>query len=242
MNYKPNIFDQERVQFNLVKYYKYGKNFEIVVDPDLVIAYKNKKAKTVEDIRELLKAEKVFFDAKKGDLASEDEIKSVFGTNDTLKVAEIMIEKGDIQLTSEYREKLRQDKKKQIINYIHRSAVNPKTGAPHPVNRIENALEEARVKIDEMKKAEDQVQDVLSKLKPIIPIKFDKKTLSIKLPLQYAAKLHGFITGYGKVESEAWLSDGSYTCRITIPAGLQNELFDELNSRTHGKVDISVEK
>ncbi len=239
---KPHIFHEERLSLNLVKYHKHGKTFELVVDPDLAIAYKDKKQKNLEDLKELLKAENIFFDAKKGELVSEQEVKSVFGTNNILEAADKMLHEGEIQLTAEHREKLRQDKKKKIVELIHRSAINPKTGTPHPVSRIENALEEAKIKVDEFKKAEDQVSDILSRLKPIIPIKFEQRSIDIKLPLQYAAKLRNLIVSYGKLEREEWLGDGSYACRIKIPAGLQSQLIDDLNNRTHGNVNISIEK
>lgn len=242
MNHKEGIYDQERIHLNLARIKKGGKTYELVVDPDLVMSLKLKTNKTDEDISATLKAEKVFYDAKKGEIASETELKKAFGTADVISLARLIIEGGEIQFTSEYREKLREDKKRKIINIIHRSAVDPKTGIPHPIARIESAMNEAKVKIDEYKKAEDQIQDILSKLKPIIPIKFDEKTLAIKLPLQYAAKLHSLLPAYGKIETENWLSDGSYMCKLKIPAGLQAEIMDELNKKTHGTVHIEFVK
>ena len=66
------------------------------------------------DVKEILKSEQIFSDANKGLLASEESIKKVFGTDDVLKASEIIHKEGDIQLTSEYREQLREEKKKQI--------------------------------------------------------------------------------------------------------------------------------
>jgi len=242
MNHKEGVYDKERIHLNLARIRKSGKVFELVVDPDLAIAYKSKLNKTDDDLRNLLKAEKVFYDAKKGDIAAEAELKKIFGTDDIIAVAKLILDSGEIQFTSEHREKLREEKRKKIVNIIHRSAVDPKTGFPHPITRIESAMNEAKVKIDEYKKAEDQVQDVLNMLKPIIPIKFDEKVLSIKLPLQYAAKLHSTLPAYGKIENENWLSDGSYMCKLIIPAGMISEIMDELNKRTHGSVLIEFVK
>ena len=33
---------------------------------------------------------------------------------------------------------------------IHRNAVDPKTGLPHPPQRIESAMEEAKIHVDEI--------------------------------------------------------------------------------------------
>jgi ribosome maturation protein SDO1 len=64
------------------------------------------------------------------------------------------------------------------------------------LNRL---LNEAKVKIDEYKKAEDQIQDIISKLKPILPIRVEEKILQIRLPMQFAAKLQGFLRSQGKI-------------------------------------------
>ena len=238
MSHKQQIFDKEKVSFNLVVYRKFGKTFEVAVEPDLAIAYKEKKKDNKEDLAELLRAEKIFSDTKKGELAKEEDMQQVFGTTEFFKAAQQMITEGEIQLTAEYREKLRQEKRAKIIQLIHRSAIDPRTNTPHPATRIENAMNEAKIKIDEFKKAEDQVQEITRKLKPIIPIKFDTKTFSIHLDVSHASRLQGFLKGLGTTKKETWLGDGSYICELEIPAGMQGELMDELNSKTHGSAEI----
>lgn len=238
MSHKQQIYDKEKVSFNLATYKKHGKDFEVAVEPDLAIKYKQTKNKKREDLEELLRAEQIFSDTKKGELAKEEDLQDVFGTTNFMKIAETILEHGDIQLTAEHREKLRAEKKKKIIEIIHRRAINPQTNTPHPASRIENAMIEAKVKIDEYKKAEDQIQEILSKLKPIIPIKFDNKKFRITLDLKYASKLQGILRNFGDITKETWLSDGSYLCEIEVPAGIQGELIDELNDKTHGSSKI----
>lgn len=233
------IFTHEKVQFNLVRFQKFGKTFEIVVDPDLAIEFKNKKSESKEELAELLKSENIFSDAKKGQLAAEEDIQKVFLTTNFYEVALKLISQGEIQLSSEHREKLREEKRKKIIHKIHKLAIDPKTGLPHPETRIASAIEEAKVKIDEYKKAEDQIQEIITKLKPIIPIRIEEKTINIRLPVQYAAKLQGFIRMQGKIESEDWLSDGSFACKLKLPAGAYADLIEELSTKTRGSVEIN---
>ncbi|MCC7574421.1 ribosome assembly factor SBDS [Candidatus Woesearchaeota archaeon] len=242
MRMKEKIFAHEKVQFNLVRFTKFGKNFEIVVDPDLAIDFKNKNSDSIEDLSELLKSENIFSDAKKGELANEEDIEQAFLTKDFFKAALKLIKQGEVQLSSEHREKLRDEKRKQIINAIHRIAIDPRSGLPHPVNRIESALNESKLKIDEYRKAEDQVQEIISGLKPVLPIRVEEKVLQIRLPMQFAAKLHGFLKAQGSVVSEDWLSDGSYVCKMKIPAGMYADLVDELGSRTKGSAEVNVNK
>ncbi len=234
-----NIFDQEKVRFNLARIKKGGSVYEVVVDPDKAVLYKEGAE---IDLREVLKAEDVFFDAKKGEHASVERMKEVFGTDDPLRVAKIILKEGEIQLTAEHRARIREEKKKQIINIIARNTCDPKTKLPHPLLRIERAMEEAKVKINEFKKAEDQVNEIIKALRPIIPISVESRKISVRVPSNYAAKLYGVIQGFGTITNEKWLDDGSWSGVVEIPAGLVNEFFDRLNSETHGSVHTEIKE
>ena len=57
----------------------------------------------------------------------------------------------------------KEKKYKKIVNLIHVNAIDPKTGLPHPENRIISAMDEAKVKIDDLKKPEDQINDMANR-------------------------------------------------------------------------------
>ncbi len=88
--------------------------FEILVDCDMALALKEGKNISLKDV---LAADKIFSDAKKGLEASENAMKQIFGTSEPEEVAKIIIKKGEIQLTREHRANLRERKRKQIIIY-----------------------------------------------------------------------------------------------------------------------------
>ncbi|MCM2324937.1 MAG: ribosome assembly factor SBDS, partial [Candidatus Woesearchaeota archaeon] len=203
-----------------------------------IVDFKNKKV----DVKEILLYDKIFSDVKKGYSASEEVMKSAFGTTDSLEIAKVILNEGEIQLTQEYREQKRKEKHNRILDIITRNAIDPRSGLPHPRNRIESAMEEAKFKVDELKNAEDQVNDVVAKLRPILPIKFATKEIEIKIGHQYAGKVHATVGRYGKVLSENWLTDGSWFGVVEIPAGLQNDFFDALNKLTHGGVESKIVK
>lgn len=234
-------YDQEKVSFNLIKYSKFGLDFEVVVDPDLAISAKNKLSNSKEDILDLLKAQKIFSDAKKGIVSTEEDVLKVFGTKDVYQIVLKMLKEGEIQLTSEHREKLREEKRRKIITLIHQTTINPQNGIPHPTTRIENAMNEAKVKISEFARAEDQIKEIIQKLKPIIPIKKDDAEIHIKLPLHYGSSLRSLLLKYGDIKAEDWRAD-SFLCTLQIPAGLKQELIDELNNKTKGEVEINLER
>ncbi|MEM4254161.1 MAG: ribosome assembly factor SBDS [Candidatus Woesearchaeota archaeon] len=210
--------------------------FEIVVEPETAIAARHGKA----DIKDALRVQKIFSDAKKGMLASEQRMQAVFGTSDPLEVAKKIIAEGNIQVTAEYRQKLLEQKKRQVVEFIRRNGVDPRTHAPHPAQRIESAMAEAKVRIDEFKPAEQQVQDVLKALRPILPIKFETKEIELTIPAQYASKSHNTLRMFGKIVKEEWQNDGSWKGIIEVPGGMEQELYDKLNALTHGELVSKV--
>jgi len=217
----------------------HNQNFEILVDCNMAIAVKEGKSVNMKDV---LAALKIFSDAKKGLEASENSMKQIFQTSDAEEVAKIIIQKGEIQLTSEYRTNLREQKRKRIISMLHANGVDPKTHLPHPPQRIENALEEAKFHFDEFKPLQEQIQDAIKKLRPILPIKFEIKRIAIKIPGEFAAKSYQVLNSFGTKLKEEWLSDGSLATVLEIPGGLENDFYDKINSLTHGNVETKVLK
>ncbi len=212
------------------------KLFEILVDCDKAIAFK----KGLCPVGDALASDQIFKNHRLSEKASEHDVLAVFGTADHLKVAAEIIKKGEVQLTTEHRNRLLDDKKKQIINLMHRNAVNPQNNLPHPITRIEAAINEAKLKIDEFKSAEDQLKDVARAITAILPIKIETRTLEIIMPAEYAAKSFHALKTYGKLLNEQWKNDGSLLASLEIPAGMQEELENELNKISHGNVEIKI--
>jgi len=217
----------------------HGQDFEILVDCNNALALR--EGKNV-DMRDILAAMQVFSDAKKGLSASETLMKQVFGTSDVNEVAKQIIQKGEIQLTQEYRERLREEKRRQIIAIIHRNGVDPKTHLPHPPQRIENAFIEAKFHVDEFKPVQEQVQDALKKLRPILPIKFEIKEIAIKIPPDFAPKCYSTVKSFATILREEWQTNGYWVGVVEIPGGMENDLYDKLNKICHGNVESKVLK
>ena len=229
---------KERVHLNLARLKKAGEVFEVDIEPDLAIKFK--KGVPGISINEVLKAERIFVNAQKGLAASDERLKQVFGTDDPVEVAQIIIKEGEIQLTGEYREELRDAKRRRVIAIIHRNAIDPRTKLPHPLGRIEDAMVEAKVRIDEHKNAEEQVQDVLAALRRVLPITFAVKELWVRIPAHYAHKSQGIMRTMATIKKENWEADGTWTGTIEIPGGMQEDFFDKMNSITKGTVDIKI--
>ncbi|HIH15605.1 MAG: hypothetical protein QT08_C0015G0006 [archaeon GW2011_AR17] len=216
---------------------KDGEVFEILVDCDKALAYREGK---IKDLLEVLASKEIFADVKKGLRASEKEIKRIFKTDTFESIADVILKKGEIQITAEHRNTLREEKRKQIITFIHRHAVDPKTGHPHPPQRIEAALEQAKAKIDEFHSVEVQVQEILPKIRSLLPIKLETRDLEILVPTKYAQAVLAYIRKESRVLKEQWQNNGSLKASIEIPSGIYEEIEDKLNALSKGEVDIIV--
>lgn len=222
---------------NIAKIKIGGEQFEILIDSDKAIQFKQGK---IADISDVLAVEKVYSDSKKGLEASPTSLKKAFGTDDMLEAAKHIIMKGDFALTAEYKQKLRDEKKKQIVFLIHKNAVDPTTHLPHPVTRIEMAMEQAKVRVDEFEDTMKQMHEIVKALRPILPIKFEVKEIALKIPAAYAPKSYTVLNNFGKRLKEEWLNDGSLAIVVEIPGGLEEELYEKLNHLCHGTVESKV--
>ena len=220
----------------VVKYSHSGDEFEILVDADRAYEYVTGKR---ADPLSVLEAEEIFKDAKKGERQSEEKIKKTFGTTDVAKVADMILKKGEVPITTEQRAKMTEEKRKQIIDIIAKNSIDPRTNAPNPPLRIENAMKEARVSIDPFKSVNEQVELVVDKLRPILPLKFTTVKIAVTVPPEFANRCYGTLKQYG-MKSEEWLSNGSLSAVCEFPAGMQGEFFDRINKLTQGKVMTKI--
>jgi len=221
----------------IARYKSHGHTFEILVDCNNAMAFKGGKELPMGEV---LAIQKVFSDSKKGMESSPIALKQVFGTDNPSEAAKQIIKKGEIHVTAEYKNHLRDEKKRQIINIIHRNGVDPKTHAPHPIARIEAAMDEAKVVIEEYKPAEQQVNDALKQLRLILPIKFETKEIEVRVPGKYTGQTYPLLKSFGKLLKEEWKNDGSHVAVIEIPGGLEEEFYNKLNSITHGDNETKI--
>ncbi len=214
----------------IAKYSVGADQFEIFVDSDL--AYDYITGKSTNPMLPL-QAEEIFTDANKGERPSQEKIKKAFGTTDITKIAETILKRGTVPLTTEQKNRMTEEKRKQVAAMIARNSVDPRTNAPHPLQRIENAMDQAKVQIDVFKSANEQVDAVVKKINVILPIKFATAKLEVIVPAEFANRCYGLLKQYG-LKSEEWQSNGSLKSVVEFPAGLQGEFFEKLNSFTKG--------
>ncbi|MFX1459673.1 MAG: ribosome assembly factor SBDS [Promethearchaeota archaeon] len=244
---------------------KEGRVFEMLLDPhqaweakkiirdEISKRFKEGSEKSRLTVEEILNNPKisidlifesftVFEDLRRGKKATDGDMEVIFNTTDGRTIACHVLLEGDIQWTKTQREEEKEKKLKKIIAIITKNAINPQNKKPHPYQRIEKAIEEAKVKIDLMKNAEEQVDDVVKSIRAIIPIRMEQVEMAIKIPSAFTAKGYNIVAQLAHIKKEEWQSDGSWVSVVNLPAGLQMELIDKLNKLTHGRVQTKLLK
>jgi len=213
----------------------HGERFEIIVEPDVVEKFRS----GVEvDLLDNMPVEKIFTDASKGKEAPTHMVERAFDTTKIEEIARIILEKGEVQITTEQRNKRQEQKRKEIINRIAKRSYNPQTNTPHPPQRIENAMSEAEVHIDPFKPVSLQMDDVVDKLRDLIPLSFEKKRFAVTVRGDLQGKIYGPLKRIGSIEDEEWLEDGRWQGIVKMPAGKKEELYQKINELTKGKAEI----
>jgi len=205
---------------------KAGKHFEILVDLDEALKFKKGETASVN-----LEIDKIFSDAKKGEVAPSSDLKSAFKTEDVYEIAQEIIKKGEVLVTQEHRSEEQEQKFKQVVDFLVTNAIDPQTGNPHTAERIKSALEQSHINIKNTS-IDSQINDILTTISSVIPIKIETKKVKITIPAIHTGKAYGVITQYK--ESENWLDDGSLEVVVNVPSGTIIDFYEKLNSVTHG--------
>jgi len=225
--------------YTLVRYSFEGEKFEIMVKPDPALDYRLGKKK---DISSILVSDEIYTDASKGTRPTTEKLLHAFKTEDEAEIAEIILHKGDLNLTTEQRRKMIEEKRKQIITFIAKTYVDPRTHLPHPPLRVEQAIKDGRVSIDPHKTVDEQVKDIVEKLRSIIALKSENLQLEITIPAQYASQSYAVLKSTGSLKKEEWQNNGSLKAILEIPAAARPNVIDRLGSITKGSATVEVMK
>ena len=226
-------------KFTVVKYTFEGEKFEILVKPDPALNYKLGK---IKDISSILVSDEIYQNSGQGTRASSEKLQKAFKTEDVLIIAEKILQKGDLNLTTEQRRKMVIEKRKQLITFNAMTFVDPRSHLPHPPLRIEQAMTDARVNIDPFRSVEEQIKDIVENLRSIIPLKSEDLLLEISVPAQYVAKSYTVLKSIGILKKEEWQTNGSLIAILEIPAAVRPNVIDRLGAITKGTSFVEVLK
>jgi len=214
-----------------------GNRFEILVDPKSAQDYKEGEEIDWEDA---IAADGIWSDSAKGERAPDILVNNTFETTDLINIYKKILDDGTIQLTSQQRKEMVEQKRKQIVAHIVANAMNPQTGGPHPPQRIENAIDEVRYSVDPMETMDKQVEKIIRSIKTLIPISFEKIRVAVKIKAIHVGKCYGQITSLSKIESEEYQKDGSWIGMLEMSAASFVKLEDALGSLTKGTAETKM--
>ena len=221
----------------MVRYARGSLKFEILVKPDPALAYRTGKKVSVSSV---LVSEDIYSDSGRGTRASSENLEKAFGTADVAAAAEMILKKGILNLTTAQRRKMIEEKRLQIIERISKSYVDPRTHLPHPPLRIEQAMRDCRVSIDPQKPAQDQIPDVVEKIRTVIPLKTEGLTLQVSIPSHFAAQSYSVLKSLGNVKAADWQPNGSLKAILEISAATKPAMIDRLNQITRGTATVEI--
>ncbi|MCX8203472.1 MAG: ribosome assembly factor SBDS [Nitrososphaeria archaeon] len=221
--------------YTIARMTKRGETFEVLVDPDLALKIRLGQAQPSQKV---LVYPEVYRGAKKGIRAEEEELGKSFGTTDPYQIALTIVREGEVQLTAEQRRALIEEKRRKVIDLIARNAIDPRTNAPIPPQRIELAMKEVGVQIDPFAEASEQVGKVMERLRTVLPIKIVQITVEVRSPGDAQPRVSGYLRGVGRIVKEEWKGDGSWVCQVELPGGMLGEVTDRVMRLTSGRGDV----
>jgi len=221
----------------IARYETGGNRFEILIDPKAAQSYSEGDEIDWEDA---IAADGIWSDSSKGERTPDMLVNNTFETTDLIEIYKKILVEGTIQLTSQQRKEMVEQKRKQIVAHIVANAMNPQTGGPHPPQRIENAIDEVRYSVDPMETMDRQVEKIIKSIKKLIPISFEKIRVAVKIKAIYVGKCYGQITSLSKIESEEYQKDGSWIGMLEMSATSFAKLEDTLGSLTKGTAETKM--
>ena len=221
----------------IARYETGGNRFEILIDPK---AAQNYSEGDEIDWEDAIAADGIWSDSSKGERTPDILVNNTFETTNLIDIYKRILTDGTIQLTSQQRKEMVEQKRKQIVAHIVANAMNPQTGGPHPPQRIENAIDEVRYSVDPMETMDSQVEKIIKSIKKLIPISFEKIRVAVKIKAIYVGKCYGQITSLSKIESEEYQKDGSWIGMLEMSATSFAKLEDTLGSLTKGTAETKM--
>ena len=223
-------------KFTIVRLSAGNEKFEILVKPDPALEYKLGKKM---DISNIMISDEIYSDANKGTRSSSEKLMKQFKTTDQIEIAKQIMAKGGLNMNTDQRRKMIEEKKRQIVEYINKNFVDPKTHMPHPVSRINAVLDEARLAIDPFKRLDDQIKNIIEPLRKVLPLKSEILELNVTVPAQFSGQSFSVFKSIGEIKSEQWLADGSLQVVLNLNAGMKSSFLDRIGTATKGSAQVT---
>lgn len=218
----------------IIRYSVAKHTFEVLAKPGMPLKFR----KDLCGYDKVLLTDDVFTNAKKGQRASRADLEKAFGTSVEADCARIIVEKGDIQLTTAERKEAATQRYAALVNHFHKNYIDPKTKLPHPVTRIESALEALKVHAQPEVPLQRQIDAVAKKLPDVLPVKQSLLQGTLFIPHSLLGK--AFTPVGALVQRGAESYDGvGCTMEVTFSPGNYEELLRVIERVGRGDITFN---
>lgn len=221
----------------VVRLKRKGKRFELACYKNKVLSWREGNEK---DIDEVLQTDSIFTNVSKGVLAKAKDLKLAFGTDDTTKILDEILRKGELQVSERERQYQSDNLFNEIAGIVTAKCVDPETNRPFSLGVIERAMKETiHYAVVPSKNAKTQAQTVIKLLSEHMSIsraqmrvRIDASTKKGKVMKE---KLNAFVTSWEQVD---W--NPGFEATILIDPGNYRIIEDLVSAETKGQGTLDV--
>jgi ribosome maturation protein SDO1 len=222
-----------------VSYKREGEEFQVLVDFDELQKFKKKSNEI--SVHDVLADSHIYKDQKKGELASQIALDKVFANKEEDEIFKEILLKGECQIPTAFLNKLREEKREQIINYLAQNAVNA-NGARYSQTVIRDAINKLSFTVNPNQDAMYQVDDILKLLKKEMPIKIETSVLEIAVPPQYMSAFFGPFRKMGTVTKEYYDDQGQLRLHLEVTSGAKEDVIEYVKKHSNNEASYHVSK
>ncbi len=113
--------------------------FEIACYPNKVL---NQREGLEDDLSQVLQTETVFTNVSRGDIATNEDLITAFGTTNHLKVCKEIIKEGNLQVSTKEREYITESLHRDVVSMLTQMTMDATTGFPLTATQIQAALDD----------------------------------------------------------------------------------------------------
>jgi ribosome maturation protein SDO1 len=165
--------------------------------------------------------------------------REAFGTANNDDCLKAICTKGHIQETAAERKEKTDQRRAEVVNYIHKYFINPQNNMPHPITRIELAMDQQKCHIDLDTPIDRVIEDVRKKLIEVLALKKASMDGELTVPHQHVGSVAGTLHKYVEKHSERYTADGC-VMEIGIVPGDYDAFLAEMNRITKGEFQFSM--
>ena len=218
----------------VVRHRTHGARFEIACYKNTVLSYRRGHEKDVDNV---LQSTEVYANVSKGIVAKDEELMKAYGTTDRAKICEVILEKGELQVSEKERKAESENAFRDAVTTLVEKCVNPGTNRPYPPGMIESALRDVHFSIDPKRSVKQQALEALPKLQAIFPIKRAEMRFTAVVPSAKEDALMTFVRENNGTIETSDLSATEASATFTMDPSTYRAL-DKLTKECKGRLEV----